>query len=117
MKAYTDIPSYIEAAPKESEPLLKELYSLLTKAIPHATEAIKYGIPTLIYNKQNLIHFAGYRTHIGLYPGKEAIIHFSEELSQYKTSAGTIQFPLDQKLPLTLIRKILTYRIAATKSK
>jgi uncharacterized protein YdhG (YjbR/CyaY superfamily) len=58
-----------------------------------------------------LVYFAGYSNHIGFYPGASGVEHFLPELTQYKTSKGTIQFPLDKPLPAQLITDIVDYRV------
>lgn len=59
---------------------------------------------------KNVIHFAGFRNHIGLYPSSEVIEIFAEKLKKYKTSKGTIQFPLQEELPFDLIQEIVEFR-------
>jgi len=82
----------------------------IRKAAPQAEEAVKYGIPTFVLNG-NLVHFGGYKHHIGFYPAPRALEAFKKELSGYEGSKGTVQFPLDKKLPLGLITRITKYRV------
>ena len=110
METYKTIKEYISAQPKEVQPLLKEMYALLKGEMPHATETIKYGMPTFV-GKKNLVHFAIATKHLGFYPTPSAVAHFEKELSKYKTSKGAIQFPLDKPLPVGLIKKIVTFRL------
>lgn len=87
--------------------------------IPDAVECIKYLMPTFVFQSKNLIHFAAFTHHIGLYPGPEAISFYEKELSNYKTSKGAIQIPLDEDVPLDLIIKIINHakeRILNTKT-
>jgi uncharacterized protein YdhG (YjbR/CyaY superfamily) len=105
----TPITDYILQFPPETQEKLNQLRDVILDAAPEATEKIAYGIPTFFLNG-NLVHFAGYKTHIGFYPGADGIEAFAAELSAYKLSKGTVQFPLDQPLPLELVRKITTYR-------
>ncbi len=79
----------------------------LKSALPKATEKISWSMPTYWY-KRNLIHFAGMKKHIGLYPGAEAVVHFTEELDRrgYKHSKGAIQIPYGDELPLDFIKEI-----------
>ena len=85
---------------------LEEMRKTIQAVVPaEATEKISYGIPTFYLNG-NLVHFAGYENHIGFYPGSAPIAEFKEDLKGYKTSKGTVQFPLDKSLPLELIKKI-----------
>ena len=73
--------------------------------LPYAEERISWRMPTY-WRKQNIIHFAAFKKHIGLYPGDKAVEHFSEKLTGYKTSKGAVQFPFNKPLPLQLIAEI-----------
>ena len=86
------------------------MQATIGKAAPNATEAIKYAMPTFVLHG-NLVHFAGYQNHIGFYPAPSGIEVFKKELTAYKTSKGAIQFPLDKPLPLSLITKIVKFRV------
>lgn len=110
------IDEYIATHPKKIQILLEELRACVHQEAPEATEAIGYGIPTFKLNG-NLVHFAGYENHIGFYPGSKAIQVFKKEMKAYKLSKGTVQFPLDQALPLDLVRKIVQYRKATNLNK
>ncbi|HEX5796959.1 MAG TPA: DUF1801 domain-containing protein [Candidatus Saccharimonadales bacterium] len=105
MKSYKDIDEYLDNFSGETRKKLDEIRSIVHELAPQAKEKIAYGIPTFTYHG-NLLHFAGYETHIGFYPGPAPIKQFANELSGYETSKGTIKFPLDKPLPLDLIRKI-----------
>src|SRR4026207_1630380 len=100
----TTIDAYIADFPKDVQERLEKVRATIRKAAPRADEAIKYQIPTFVLNG-NLIHFAGYKNHIGLYPGSRAIEEFEDELAGYTTSKGTVQFPLDKPVPVGLINK------------
>lgn len=110
MKQYTDISSYISEYPKEVQTLLRQMRATIKKAAPKAEEKIGYGIPTFTLHG-NLVHFGGFKTHIGFFPGASGVASFKKELAGYKTSKGTIQFPLDKKLPLGLITRIVKFRV------
>ena len=105
----TPITDYILQFPPEVQEKLNQMRDAILEIAPESAEKIAYGIPTFYLNG-NLVHFAGYKGHIGFYPGAEGISTFAEELSQFKLSKGTVQFPLDQTLPLELVRRITTYR-------
>ncbi|WP_316806962.1 iron chaperone [Pedobacter agri] len=107
----TDIESYIADFPEETRAKLQFIKEVIQKAAPDATEKISYAIPTFDL-KGNLVHFAGYKNHIGFYPGSAAIEVFKEELSTYETSKGTVQFPLTQPIPTDLVTKITLFRVA-----
>jgi uncharacterized protein YdhG (YjbR/CyaY superfamily) len=108
---YKTIAEYIALFPKNVQAILKEVKATIAKAAPKAVETINYAIPTFKLNDKNLVHFAGYKSHIGFYPGSKAIEVFADNLTKYKTAKGSIQFPIERKMPLTLITKIVKYRV------
>jgi len=99
------IEEYIECQPEEAQPYLRQINSAIKAALPYAMEKISWSMPTY-WKKHNLIQFAAFRKHIGLYPGPEAVQAFADRLQEYKTSKGAIQFPYDKPLPLGLIAEI-----------
>ncbi len=109
MKKPVDVDEYILGFPEETQKLLEEIRAIIKKAAPKAEEVISYSMPAF---KQNgiLVYFAGYKNHIGFYPTSSGILNFKEELSNYKSSKGAVQFPLDKPLPLKLITKIVKFR-------
>ncbi len=102
--------TYIAAFPPEVQTLLQQLRQTIQKAAPSATEAISYQIPTFRLNG-NLVHFAGFKKHIGFYPGAAGMVAFQDELTGYKSAKGSVQFPLDKALPLALVSKIVMFRV------
>ncbi|MFC3559801.1 iron chaperone [Pedobacter jamesrossensis] len=112
----TDVESYIAGFPKETQELLEQMRQAIKKIAPKATEKIGYGIPTFVLNG-NLVHYAGYKNHIGFYPGAGSIEQFKEELSIFKSAKGSVQFPLDKPLPLGLVSKITEFRVAQNEQK
>ena len=104
----TTIDEYISDFPSNVQERLRRVRATIRKAAPQSEEAIKYAIPTFILNG-NLIHFAGYQNHIGLYPGSRPIAEFKDELAKYHTSKGTVQFPHNKALPLALIGRITRF--------
>ncbi|TKK71701.1 hypothetical protein FC093_01380 [Ilyomonas limi] len=104
------IDAYIISFPENIQQMLEVMRMTIRKAAPDAVEIINYGIPTF-YLKGNLVHFAAYKNHIGFYPSPSGIIAFKEEVSAYKSSKGAVQFPVDKPLPLSLISKIVKYRV------
>jgi len=105
-----NIDDYIAGFPEAVQKLLKQMREIISKAAPKAEEAIKYMMPTFTLHG-NLVHFAGYKNHIGFYPAPSGIESFKEELSKYKNSKGAVQFPLDKPLPVALITKIVKFRV------
>ena len=110
------IDDYISRCTKDVQPKLREIRSTIRSIAPDAIEKISYGIPTFAAGK-NLFHFAAFKSHIGLYPGSAAITAFASDLGRYKTSKGAIQIPLDQKLPLQLIAKLVRFNLNALPKK
>ncbi len=95
------------------EPIRRQLETVrncLREALPEATEKISWSMPTY-WNRHNIIHFAGQKKHIGLYPGVEAVLQFAEELDKfgYKYSKGSIQIPYGEQLPCDLIKNIAVW--------
>ncbi len=90
--------------------MLQQLRATVQKSAPDATETIKYGIPTFVLH-ENLVHFAAFARHIGFYPSPSGIAEFKNELAGYKSAKGSVQFPLDEPMPLALIAKIVKFRV------
>lgn len=111
-----NIDAYIAGFPEEVRNRLQQIRETIRKAAPEATEKISYAMPTFYLNG-NLIHFAGYKNHIGLYPAPVGIEAFKAELAGYRQAKGSVQLPLDEPLPLALIAKITKYRVAQQKDK
>jgi uncharacterized protein YdhG (YjbR/CyaY superfamily) len=109
-QSITTIDEYIAGFPKDIQKKLEDIRATIRKAAPNAEEAIKYAMPTFVLNG-NLVHFAAFKNHIGFYPTPSGIESFKKELSVYKGAKGSVQFPLDQPLPLALITRIVKYRI------
>lgn len=105
------IDEYIAGFPREIQELLETVRAAIKETAPDAKEAISYQMPTFKL-QGNLVHFAAYQNHIGFYPTPTGIEEFEKELSAYKGGKGSVQFPLDQPMPLELIRKIVRYRVA-----
>ena len=108
------IDEYIRTFPKNVQEKLQALRKTIKMAAPGAGETISYGIPTFDLGG-HLVHFAAYKNHIGFYPTSSGIRAFKKELSPYKTSKGTVQFPIDRPLPLALIARIVKYRVTENK--
>ena len=108
---YRNIDEYILTFPPETRKMLEEIRGAIRNAAPDATEAISYQMPTFKLNGKNLVHFAGYKNHIGFYPVPSGMEAFKKELSSYKQGKGSVQFPLDKPLPLDLINEIVKFRV------
>lgn len=105
------IDEYISGFPAEVQEILRTLREVIRKAAPGAEEKISYQMPTFVLFG-NLVHFAAFQKHIGLYPAPRAIEAFSIELARYKGGKGSVQFPIDKPLSYDLISKIVKFRVA-----
>ena len=113
---FANIDEYIALFPEEIKEILTNIRKLIKENAPEASEKISYQMPTFFLNG-NLIHFAAFKNHIGLYPTPTGIDAFKEELSKYKGAKGSVQFPLDQPIPYDLIKRIVRYRVAESTTK
>lgn len=104
------ISEYIKGYPKEMQKKLKEMRVAILSCAPGALEGIRWGMPAFSY-KRILVMFGGFKKHIGMYPTALATKAFAKELVKYKHAKGSIQFPLDKPLPISLIKKITKFRV------
>ena len=104
------ITEYINAAPKEARGKLRAMRVCIRKSAPGAKESLKWGMPAFS-NERILVTFAAHKHHIGFYPTPSAVKAFAKDLSKFAIAAGSIQFPLENPLPLPLIRKITAFRV------
>lgn len=108
---FRTIDEYILRFPGEIQDKLRTLRTAIRESAPEATEKISWQMPTFdLYG--NLVHFAAHKNHIGFYPGASGIEAFKHRLSDYKSSKGAVQFPIDRPLPLELVREIVRFRAA-----
>ena len=109
-KAAATIDDYISTFPVEVQLMMEDIRRTIREAAPGATEAIKYAMPTFVLGG-NLVHFAGFKNHIGFYPAPTGDPAFRERLSSYKTGKGSVQFPLNRPIPLELVKAIVERRM------
>jgi uncharacterized protein YdhG (YjbR/CyaY superfamily) len=109
-KRFKTIDEYHAAWPKEIRDALDQLRTTIKQTVPQAKEVISYNMPAFILNRI-LAYYAVHTEHIGFYPTASPIIAFKDELKDYKTSKGTIQFPFGKKLPVHLIKKIVLFKV------
>lgn len=110
-----NISEYINLFPEDTQSKLYEILQCLRNAAPDAEDGLKWGQPALSYD-WILFQFAAFKEHVSLYPTPSVIKAFKDELSEYKTTSGTIQFSLNKPLPLDLISKIASFRVQEAKS-
>lgn len=113
--AVADIDEYIRGFPKEVRTLLAKMRLTIRQAAPKAQETISYNVPAFSLAGKKLVWFAAFKSHIGFYPGAEAIAAFRKELSSYKTAKGSVQFPFEAPLPLDLVVRVVKFRVNAAR--
>jgi uncharacterized protein YdhG (YjbR/CyaY superfamily) len=109
-KVFTTIDEYIATFPKNIQIILRELRQAIKEAAPEAEEALSYQMPAFKSNGI-LVWFAAFKNHIGFYPKTTTIEVFKEELAGHEVSKGTIRFPINEPVPLDLVKKIVKYRV------
>lgn len=111
-----NVDEYIAGFPLPVQKRLNTLRDAVIKTAPDAQEVISYGMPAY---KQNgmLLYFAAHKNHIGFYPMGSGIEAFKEEITEYKSAKGSVQFPMDKPLPLALIKRIVKFRVEKNKEK
>jgi uncharacterized protein YdhG (YjbR/CyaY superfamily)/8-oxo-dGTP pyrophosphatase MutT (NUDIX family) len=105
------IDDYIATFSQDVQAILEQIRGIIRAAAPDAQETISYGMPTFNLNGRYLVYFAAYKKHIGLYPAPLGVAEFQDALSRYGSGKGTLKFPLDQPMPLDLIRSIVQFHI------
>ena len=110
------VEEYISSFPPDIQELLQQVRLTIQEAAPDAEECIAYGMPAYKLNGP-LVYFAGYKGHIGFYATPTGHEAFKKELSRYKEGKGSVQFPLDEPLPLKLIEKIVRFRVEENRTK
>lgn len=110
-----NIDAYIAGFPAAVQAILQSVRTTIQKAAPEADETISYAIPTFSLNGKHIVHFAAFKNHIGFYATPTGHTAFEKELSKYKQGKGSVQFPIDAPMPLSLITKIVKFRLKEVK--
>lgn len=114
--AFSDIDTYISTFPEQTQSLLSQVRQAIREAAPEAVEVISYQMPTFKLGR-NLVHFAAYEKHIGFYPGADGIATFQDRFGKYKWAKGSVQFPIDEPMPIELIQAITHHRVEVEKAR
>lgn len=114
--ASTTIDEYIAQFPEDIQQILQQVRAVIHAAAPQASEKISYGMPTFFLGG-NLIHFAAFKSHIGVYPSGSELGALKEAVAPYRTSKGTLQFPLGEPIPYELIGRVTLQRVAELAAK
>lgn len=105
------IDKYIAAFAPDVQVLLEKVRAAIKQSAPETVEAISYNMPTFKLYGKNLVHFAAFKNHIGFFATPTGHPGFEKELSIYKQGKGSVQFPLNEPLPLELIKRMIEYRV------
>lgn len=116
-KAPNSIDEYIAGFSEEIQTLLNQVRSTIKQAAPDAEESIAYGMPAYKLKGKPLVYFAGYKNHIGFYATPTGHAEFAKELSKYKQGKGSVQFPINEPMPLDLISRIVAFRVVENHEK
>ncbi len=108
---FQSIDEYIAACPEPSQSYLQMIRKTVKALVPDAKEKISYQIACFELNGKNLVHFAGWKNHVSMYPTPEGTDTFNKAIAKYAGGKGTTKFPLDEPLPLKLIAKVVKFRI------
>jgi len=111
IKKFKTMDEYIKTFPNDVQSILEKMRQTIRKAAPEAVEAISYQMPTFKLNGKNLVHFAAWKNHIGFYPTPSGSETFKKELSPYKRTKGSVQFPIELPIPYDLVEKIVIFRM------
>lgn len=111
------VDQYIATFPENIQQLLHEVRQVIIQTAPEAIESISYAMPAYKFNGKPLVYFAGYKSHIGFYATPTGHEAFAGELSIYKQGKGSVQFPVNEPLPLDLIKRIVTFRLKENEAK
>ncbi|MEW6086620.1 MAG: DUF1801 domain-containing protein [Chloroflexota bacterium] len=109
---FQSVDEYIAACPEQSRSYVQKIRETIRAVVPKAKEKISYQIACFELNGRNLVHFAGWKGHVSMYPIPSGTKEFTKEIAEYADGKGTIKFPLDKPLPLKLIRQVVKYRVA-----
>ena len=114
---FESIDEYIAACPPESQKYLQTIRKTIRSLAPDAKERISYQIACFERNGKNLIHFAGWKKHVSLYPVPAGSEAFERQIAKYVDGKGTLKFPLDEPLPVKLIERIVKLQVKANEVK
>jgi uncharacterized protein YdhG (YjbR/CyaY superfamily) len=114
----SDVDAYLAKVTEPARTTLEKLRATIRSVVPpETTEALSYGIPAFHY-KGALVAYAAFKNHCSFFPMQASLIdEMKDELKNYRTSKGTLQFAQDKPLPATLVKKMLKARIAENERK
>lgn len=107
----SDFESYASQFPALVQERLRQMREMVRINAPDAVECIAYGMPAYKMKGRPLVYFAAFKAHIGFYALPSAQAEFRAELALFKQGKGSVQFPLNEPLPLDLISRMVRYRV------
>lgn len=110
MNSVNTFEEYIARSTDEVQEILRKIRNIILTIAPESVESISYGMPAYKLNKKPLVYFAAFKNHIGLYATPYGHKAFEKELAGYKQGKGSVQFPLNQEMPYSLIEEILVFK-------
>lgn len=108
---FASVEEYVDSFPPYVQKILEEVRRTIRKVVPSAGETISYQIPTITLDGQYLVYFAGWKHHISLYPVPEGDEAFEREIAPYRSSRGTLKFPLDKPIPYDVIERVVAAHV------
>lgn len=112
VKKYTNVSAYLRDQPRDVRATLEKLRSTIMAAAPHATETISYGMPAFKDEGRVLVYYAAFKDHYSLFPASKGVLEsMREELSPYAAGKGTLRFDYSKRLPVTLVKKVVKFRL------
>ena len=112
---FKSLDEYIAACPPESQAYLKQIRKLIHTLVPEAKEKISYQIACFELNGRNLIHFAGWKKHVSLYPVPAGSEAFERQIKPYVSDKGTVKFSVVEPLPIKLVDRVIKLHLAVNK--
>jgi len=108
---FKSVAEYIRAQPKDVQPVLRRVRTIIRKAVPRAIEVISYQMPAYKIPEGSLLGLAAWKEHYSIYPASDELVAaFKGKLTSYRTSKGTLRFPLAEPVPVRLIERIAKFR-------
>lgn len=105
------VDEYIGNFAEGTQKILQSIREIIKQNAPEAEESIGYGMPAYKLNKKPLVYFADFKNHIGFYATPTGHEAFADEFSKYKQGKGSVQFPINEPMPLDLIERIVKFRV------
>jgi uncharacterized protein YdhG (YjbR/CyaY superfamily) len=109
---FTSINEYISSLPKDAQKAMEEIIATIKSVVPDAEGHISYNMPAFKVNGEYFIHFSAWKNHIGMYPIPAGNDAFQKQIKLYRSAKSSLNFPLDQPMPIKLIEKFIKFRIA-----